>query len=106
MKHQYQEQLLLWLLNLSNRELEDIKAKVDVELQDREYRVKENLCNDIHIQEEQIMEGYTNEEVFEDALAMGLTPDDPDVIAGGYSEAFGEYIAEKERKESMRTTGA
>ena len=54
----------------------------------------------------QIMEGFTNEEVFEDALTMGLTPDDPDVIAGGYSEAFGEYIAEKERKESMRTTGA
>ena len=54
----------------------------------------------------QIMEGFTNEEVFEDALTMGLTPDDPDVIASGYSEEFADYIAQKERKESMRTTGA
>jgi hypothetical protein len=81
---------------MSNRELEDIKEKVDVELQEREVRMR------MHPE-------YTNEEfieICEDALTMGLTPDDPDVIAGGYSEAFGEYIAEKERKESMRTTGA
>jgi hypothetical protein len=52
------------------------------------------------------MEGYTNEEVFEDALAMGLTPDDPEVIAGEYAKEFAEYIAQKERKQSMRTTGA
>ena len=93
---------------MSNRELEDIKAKIDVELQDREYRVKDILSKEKRMwrMEEQIMEGYTNKEIFEDALTMGLTPDDPDVIAGGYSEEFGEYIAEKERKESMRTTGA
>ncbi len=93
---------------MSNRELEDIKAKVDVELQDREYRVKDILSKEKRMwrMEEQIIEGYTNEEVFEDALTMGLTPDDPDVIAGGYSEDLADYIAQKERKESMRTTGA
>ena len=53
-----------------------------------------------------IMKGFTNEEVFEEALTMGLTPDDPDVIACGYSEELADYIAQKERKESMRTTGA
>jgi len=93
---------------MSNRELEDIKAKIDVELQDREYRVKDILSKEKRMwrMEEQIMEGYTNKEIFEDALTMGLTPDDPDVIAGGYSEDFADYIAQKERKESMRTTGA
>jgi len=81
---------------MSNRELEDIKAKIDVELQDRELRMR------MHPE-------YTNEkfiEICEDALTHGLTPDDPDVIASGYSEAFADYIAQKERKESMRTTGA
>ena len=90
----------------SSAALQALYERIGQELQDREYRIKENLCNDIHIQEEQIMEGYTNEEVFEDALAMGLTPDDPDVIAGEYAEEFAEYIAQKERKQSMNTTGA
>lgn len=94
-------------VDMSDETLKDIIQALSVELQDRHYeKIKENLCNDIHIQEKQVIEGYTNEEVFEDALTMGLTPDDPDVIAGGYSEEFGEYIAQKERKESMRTTGA
>jgi hypothetical protein len=90
----------------SSDALQALYERIGQELQDREYRIKENLCNDIHIQEEQIMEGYTNEEVFEDALAMGLTPDDPEVIAGEYAKEFAEYIAQKERKQSMRTTGA
>ena len=90
----------------SSAALQALYERIGQELQDREYRIKENLCNDIHIQEEQIMEGYTNEEVFEDALAMGLTPDDPEVIAGEYAEEFAEYIAQKERKQSMHTTGA
>lgn len=80
-------------INLSDKSLQDIVQALQVELQDREVRMR-------------IDPEFTNEEVFEDALTMGLTPDDPDVIAGGYSEAFGEYIAQKERKESMRTTGA
>jgi len=90
----------------SSGALQALYERIGQELQDREYRIKEYLCNDIHIQEKQIMEGYTNEEVFEDALAMGLTPNDPDVIAGEYAEEFAEYIAQKERKQSMRTTGA
>jgi len=80
-------------VDMSDETLKDIIQALSVELQDREVRMR-------------IDPEFTNEEVFEDALTGGLTPDDPDVIAGGYSEAFGEYIAQKERKESMRTTGA
>ena len=80
-------------INLSDKSLQDIVQALQVELQDREIRMR-------------IDPEFTNEEVFEDALTMGLTPDDPDVIAGGYSEEFADYIAQKERKESMRTTGA
>ena len=85
--------------DMSNRQLEDLRQAVSVELQDREYRIQEQ-------QELQIMKGYTNEEVFEDALSMGLTPDDPDIIDEGYAWEFAEYIAQKERKQSMKTTGA
>lgn len=88
-----EEFIIAKAINLPNKAIGDIVQALLTELQDREIRNRINP-------------DYTNEELFEDALTMGLTPDDPDVIAGGYSKEFGEYIAQKERKESMRTTGA
>ena len=77
----------------SSDALQSLYERIGQELQDREVRTM-------------IQPGFTNEQVFEDALTMGLTPDDPDVIAGGYSEEYADYIAQKERKQTMNTTGA
>ena len=77
----------------SSDALQALYERIGQELQDREVRTM-------------IQPGFTNEQVFEDALTMGLTPDDPDVIAGGYSEEYADYIAQKERKQTMNTTGA
>ena len=88
-------------MNIRNLNIQDTSSdalqylyeRIGQELQDREVRTM-------------IQPGFTNEQVFEDALTMGLTPDDPDVIAGGYSEEYADYIAQKERKQTMNTTGA
>ena len=77
----------------SSDALQSLYERIGQELQDREVRTM-------------VQPGFTNEQVFEDALTMGLTPDDPDVIAGGYSEEYADYIAQKERKQTMNTTGA
>lgn len=77
--------------NMSNRQLEDLKSKIDAELQDREVRTR-------------IDPEFTDEEVFEDALTHGLTPEDasnPD-----WALKYEEWLSERDRKMSMRTTGA
>jgi len=76
--------------NMSNRQLKDLKAKIDVELQDREVRTL-------------IDPNFTNEECFEDAYTHGLTPDEVDPA---FREQYEDYISQQERKHSMRTTGA
>ena len=77
----------------SNDALQMLYERIGQELQDREVRTM-------------IQPGFTNEEVFEDALTMGLTPDDPDVIAGGYADEYSEWLSQQDRKQSMKTTGA
>ena len=76
--------------NMSNRQLEDLKAKIDVELQDREVRTL-------------IDPNFTNEECFEDAHTHGLTPNEVDPA---FREQYEDYLSQQERKHSMRTTGA
>jgi len=76
--------------NMSNRQLEDLKSQIDVELQDREMRTR-------------IDPDYTNEECLEDAYTHGLTPDE---VSPEHREMYEDYIAQQERKHSMNTTGA
>lgn len=85
------EKLMQLLLNMSNRQLKDLQATIDAELQDRDVRTR-------------IDPEFTDEEVFEDALTHGLTPEDssnPD-----WALKYEEWLSERDRKMSMRTTGA
>jgi len=78
-------------IDLSDKSLQDIVQALQVELQDREIRMR-------------IDPEFTNEEVFEDALTHGLTPEDasnPD-----WALKYEEWLSQRDRKMSMRTTGA
>ena len=77
--------------NMSNRQLEDLKSQIDVELQDREMRTR-------------IDPNFTNEECLEDAYTHGLTPDE--VFPEHFRDMYEDYISQQERKHSMKTTGA
>ena len=76
--------------NMSNRQLKDLKAKIDAELQDRDVRTR-------------IDPDFTDEECLEDAYTHGLTPDE---VSPEYKEMYEDYISQQERKQSMQTTGA
>ena len=79
--------------HMSNRQLEELVNACQVELQDREYRTRINP-------------EYTNEEIFIDAQTMGLTPDDPDVIAGGYADQYLDWLSQQDIINSRKATGA
>ena len=98
---------------MSNRELEDIKAKIDVELQDREVREDERIA--IEADEAMGMRLYINEiihpdkrlekkmrdkyiELCEEAAGPGETP--------FFQEVLSEWYSEQDRIQSMNTTGA
>jgi|VirMetMinimDraft_7_1064189.scaffolds.fasta_scaffold00801_8 hypothetical protein len=83
--------LVINIEDMSNRQLEDLLHKISVELQDREVRVR-------------IDPECTNEEVFEDALTHGLTPEDASDPEWGLM--YEEWLSERDRKISMRNTGA
>ena len=99
--------------NMSNRQLEDLKAKIDVELQDREVREDEQVAKDaedamsmgLYIDEvshpdkrleEKMRKKYI--ELCEEAAGPGETP--------RFQEILAEWYSEQDRKQSMSTTGA
>lgn len=98
---------------MSNRELEDIKAKIDVELQDREIREDERIAIEadeamgmgLHIHEiihpdkrleKKMRDKYI--ELCEEAAGPGETP--------RFQEILSEWYSEQDRIQSMNTTGA
>jgi len=103
---------------MSNRELEDIKAKIDVELQDRAERELQQWGS-----ERTNGEWLTVEDISPDMSTIGTINENPELTkmvhylerhvnweTGGLKEEFLDTywnaISENARKQSMRTTGA
>jgi len=81
-------------LNIKDASSDALRAlahSIDVELQERD------LAQRIHPE-------YTNDEVFEDALTHGLTPED--ASDPEWASKYEEWLSERDRKISMRNTGA
>jgi len=83
-------------LNIKDASSDALRAlaqDIDVELQERDLAARKQIDPD-----------FTNEQVFEDALTNGLTPEDasdPD-----WALMYEEWLSERDRKISMQNTGA